>query len=77
MSGAISASGMRAKPVEQYITLGAGLNLSGNTVLKLAYQIINVQDAGNGFGLAPAFGGNSPGGGASTSVFTTQFAVHF
>ncbi len=74
MSGAISASGLRAKPVEQYITLGAGLNLSGNTVLKMAYQIINVQDAGNGFGLAP--GGNSPGS-ASTSVFTTQFAVHF
>ena len=77
MSGAISASGMRAKPVEQYITLGAGLNLSGSTVLRLAYQIINVQDAGNGFGLAPAFGGNSPGGTANTSVVTTQFAVHF
>jgi hypothetical protein len=76
MSGAVSASGLRAKPVEQYITLGAGLNISGNTVLRLAYQIINVQDAGGGFGLGSAGGGNTPGG-ASTSVFSTQFAVHF
>lgn len=63
----------RAKPVEQYITLHAGLNLSGNTVLRLAYQIINVQDVGGGF---------FPGTGAATftsnaNVLTTQFAIHF
>jgi hypothetical protein len=77
LSGAVSASGLRAKPVEQYITFGAGLNLTGNTVLRLAYQIVNVQDAGNGFGLAPGFGGNIPGGTVNGSVFTTQVAVHF
>jgi len=73
MSRAISASGLRAKPVEQYITVGAGLNLTGNTVLKLAYQIVNVQDAGNGFGIAQSI----PGGTVNGSVFTTQVAVHF
>jgi len=73
MSRAISASGLRAKPVEQYITVGAGLNLTGNTVLKLAYQIVNVQDAGGGFGIAPGI----PGGTVNGSVFTTQVAVHF
>ena len=77
ISGSVSASGLRAKPVEQYITLGAGLNLTGNTILRLAYQIVNVQDAGNGFGLAPGFGGNTPGGTLNGSVFTTQVAVHF
>jgi hypothetical protein len=78
MSGAVSASGIRAKPVEQYITLGAGLNLTGNTVLKLAYQIENMQDAGNGFGIATGIpGGSIPGGTVNGSVFTTQVAVHF
>jgi hypothetical protein len=77
LSGAVSASGLRAKPVEQYITFGAGLNLTGNTVLRLAYQIINVQDAGNGFGLATGLGGPLPGGTSNASVFTTQVAVHF
>jgi hypothetical protein len=76
MSGAMSASGLRAKPVEQYITFGAGLNLTGNTILRLAYQIINVQDASNSFA-APWFGGTSPGSASNTSVFTTQLAVHF
>jgi hypothetical protein len=73
LSGAVSASGVRARPIEQYITLGAGLNLNGNTVLRMAYQIINVQDPGNGFGA----GAGGSGGAASTSVFTTQLAVHF
>ena len=77
MSGAISATGLRAKPVEQYLTLGAGLNVSGSTVLRLAYQVINVQDAGNGFGLAPAYGGSYPGGASTSTVFSTQLAIHF
>ncbi len=74
LSGAISASGLRARPVEQYLTLGAGLNLSGNTVLRLAYQIINVQDANGGFGLSSA--ANTPGA-TSSSVISTEFAIHF
>jgi len=77
LSGAVTPGGNRAKPVEQYITFGAGLNLTGNTVLKLAYQIINIQDAGNGFGLASGIGGPFPGGTSNASVFTTQVAVHF
>jgi hypothetical protein len=65
-----SASGHNAHPVEQFITFGAGLNLTSNTVLKVAYQIINYQDVGGGFtGVA----GSSLNG----SVFTTQVAVHF
>jgi hypothetical protein len=77
MSGAISASGLRARPVEQYITFGAGLNLTGNAVLRLAYQIINIQDASNGFGLSSSGGTSSGGSSTSSSVFTTQFSVHF
>ncbi len=64
LSGTLSASGRRALPIEQYITLGAGLNLSRNAILKLAYQIANQQD------------GMSDDG-TNTSVFTTQFAIHF
>jgi len=71
VSPAVSVSGLRAKPVEQYITVGAGLNLTANTVLKMAYQIINFQDVGGGF---TAF---TPGGTSNASVFTTQVAVHF
>jgi hypothetical protein len=62
----------RTSPLEQFITIGAGLNLSGNTVLKLAYQIINVNDVGGGFGGVGAGGATS-----NASVFTTQVAVHF
>jgi hypothetical protein len=69
LSPASSASGANAKPVEQYITLGAGVNLTGNTILKLAYQIINFQDVGGGFGF--------PLGTSNATVFTTQVAVHF
>jgi hypothetical protein len=69
LSGGASFTGLRSKPVEQYITFHADLNLSGNTVLRSAYQIINVQDVGAGFG--------APTGTSNASVFTTQVAVHF
>lgn len=64
--------GGRSKPVEQYITINAGLNLASNTVLKLAYQIIS--DNGGNLG-----GGVSQSGlnYSNASVFTTQLAVHF
>lgn len=67
LNNAVSPSARR--PLEQYITLGAGLNISRNAILKMAYQIINQPDATG----ADA----SASHGASTSVFTTQFAIHF
>lgn len=79
LSGASTGSGLRAKPNEQYITIGAGLNLASNTVLKMAYQIIGVRDVGGGFGglQNPDTGIGIPGGVSNASVFTTQVAVHF
>ncbi|HLJ54994.1 MAG TPA: S-layer homology domain-containing protein [Chthonomonadaceae bacterium] len=73
LSGAVSASGGRAKPIEQFITVGAGVNLTGNTVLKFNYQIVNLQDNGGGFGI----GNVVPGGNYNGNVFTSQVAVHF
>jgi len=69
-----SASGASSKPVEQYLTLGTGVNLASNTVLKMAYQIISLRDNGGGFG---GVLGGSPGDTSNASVFTTQIAVHF
>ncbi len=64
-------AGRRGKPVEQYITLGLGANLTSNTTFKVAYQLINQQEVGstylNGNGTATS----------NASVFTTQLAVHF
>ncbi len=72
LSGAVTPSGLRAKPIEQYITIGAGLNLTSNTILKLAYQIINVNDNGSAFS-----GGGVSNPTSNANVFTTQVAVHF
>ncbi len=81
LSGGTSATGVNTKPVEQYITLGAGVNLASNTKLKFGYQIINFQNVGNGFGAGtgyPAgFGVGGGGNSSNASVFTTQVAVHF
>ena len=79
LSPSVSASGARAKPVEQYLTFGAGLNLASNTVLKFAYQIINGQDNGGGFGDVTGFAGagGNVGHDVNATVFTTQLAVHF
>jgi hypothetical protein len=67
-----SLSGVRSRPTEQYITLGAGLTLTPNTVLKLAYQIGSSDDQGGGF--APTVGTN---GHSNFSTITTSLGVHF
>lgn len=75
LSSAVSANpGRRGKPVEQFITFGAGVNLTSNSVLKFGYQIVSLQDVGGGFGIAAA---GIPGGNLNGSVFTSQVAVHF
>ncbi len=70
LTDAYSLNGGRTSPIGQYITLGAGLNLTRNAVLKLAYQINSSQDLTYGSLLGPSRTSN-------TSVFTTQLAVHF
>ncbi len=62
LNGAISSSG-RA-PIEQYLTLGAGLSLSRNAVLRMVYRI-SAQPVSNVV--------SSP----APSVFTTQLSIHF
>jgi hypothetical protein len=74
LSGAVTPTGARSKPVEQYITFGVDLTPVGNTVFKLGYQMINQQDVGGGFGSVV------PGmiqGTSNAGVFTSQVAVHF
>jgi hypothetical protein len=68
-----------AAPIEQYITVGAGLNLASNTVLKLAYQMISWNNLSGGFGPGAGYGAGVGGGGTASnaSVFTTQLAVRF
>ena len=68
-----SLSGVRSRPTEQYITVGAGLNLTGNTILKLAYQMGAADNQGAGFG--PNVGPNN--GHSNFSTFTTSLGVHF
>ncbi len=71
ISGAATLNGNRSKPIEQYITLNAGLNIAGNTVLKFAYQLLNANNHDGGLEQT------SPGGTSNASVFTTQVSVHF
>jgi hypothetical protein len=73
-SNAVSLTAGRANLVEQYITLGAGLNLASNTVLKLGYQMINQQNVDGSFGGIVGSGGQLT---QNAGVFTTQLAVHF
>jgi hypothetical protein len=68
LSSTSSATGAENFPLEQYITIGAGVNLAGNTTLKFAYQIITASD------YAGFTGGTTN---SNASVFTTQVAVHF
>jgi hypothetical protein len=74
LTGATSASGVSAKPQEQYFTINAGLNLATNTALKLGYQIITFDNFSGGFSNT---GFGSPNGGGTATVFTTQLAVKF
>ena len=74
LSSAVTVSGLTGRPVEQYLTFNAGLNLASNTVLKVAYQILNQQNVGGAFSsVTPGQFNND----ANASVFTTQLAVHF
>ena len=67
----------RIKPIEQYITLHAGLNLTSNTVLKVGYQILSYSSLSStrlgGF----AGAGTNANDNLNSAVFTTQLAVHF
>ena len=74
LSSAVTVSGRTGRPVEQYLTFNAGLNLASNTVLKFAYQILNQQNVGGAFNTVQA---GTTGNDANASVFTTQLAVHF
>ncbi len=66
LAGSVSATEVRSHPVEQYLTLGANLNLAGNTSLGIAYQIIsNSGDAG--FGTS----------GSNANMLTSQVHVTF
>ena len=59
----------RAKPIEQFITLNAGLNLAANTTLKVGYQIISYSSLNSNL--------LTTGSNLNAAVFTTQLAVHF
>jgi len=72
LSPGTSLSGVRSRPTEQYITLGAGLALTPNTLFKLGYQIGSSDNQGGGF--APTTGTN---GHSNFSVITTSLGVHF
>jgi hypothetical protein len=69
LSAAIA--GTRANAWQQFITLGAGVNITGNTVLKFGYQVLANQDK---LGIT-GFTGPNPTNNANT--FTTSVAVHF
>jgi hypothetical protein len=72
LSPGTSLSGVRSRPTEQYITLGAGLALTPNTIFKLGYQIGSSDNQGGGF--APTTGNN---GHSNFSTITTSLGVHF
>ncbi len=66
----------RNKPIEQYITLNAGLNLAANTVLKVGYQILSYSSL-SAAAQNSLSGGTGSGSNLNSAVFTTQLAVHF
>jgi hypothetical protein len=72
LSSATTGLVNRVKPVEQYITVGAGWNLTSSAALKLAYQMLNLSSNGAA-GFTPAGVGTH----SNASVFTTQLAVKF
>ena len=64
-------AGVTTSAQQQYITLGAGLNITGNTVLKFGYQILSGHD---NLGLTGFTGTQKT---SNANVFTTQVSVHF
>jgi hypothetical protein len=78
LSQATTGLGFRAKPTEQYVTIGTGINLTSSAALKLAYQMINLYNAQGAFGPLTGVGyGVGTGNISNASVFTTQLAVRF
>jgi hypothetical protein len=67
VAGGAGAGGPRTTGNEQYITLGAGVNITGNTVLKFGYQILAYQSDTLG----------TPTGTNNANTFTTSVTVHF
>jgi len=67
ISGALTGSGDRAYFNQQFITLGAGVNLAGNTVLRFGYQILSNQARLDAMTLSEA----------NANTFTTSVTVHF
>jgi hypothetical protein len=66
------STGARTSANQQFITLGAGFNLAGNTELKFGYQILsNLNNSG--------LYGNTPVGQSfdNANIFTTSVTVHF
>jgi len=67
-------------PIEQYLTLGAGLQLNNSAKFKVGYQMINWQNVGGAFGgSASGINGLGAGGGNSSNatVLTTSINVKF
>jgi hypothetical protein len=78
LSSATTGFANRTKPIEQYITIGADWNLTSSAALKLAYQMINLNNNGGAFGPLTAVGyGAGVGNNSNATVFTTQLAVKF
>jgi len=80
LSGKTTGLAGRTKPTEQYLTLGAGLQLNNSAKLKFGYQMLFWENVGGGFtGSASGVNGLGAGGGNSSnaSVFTTSIAVKF
>jgi hypothetical protein len=67
VSGALTGSGDRAYYYQQFLTLGAGVNLTGNTVLRFGYQILADQARLDATTLSEA----------NANTFTTSVTVHF
>jgi len=80
LSGATTGLANRTQPIEQYLTVGAGLALNNSAKLKLGYQILGWQNVGGGFtGSASGLPGVAAGGGTTSNatVFTLQTSVKF
>jgi hypothetical protein len=63
-------------PLEQYVTLGVHANLSPNAVLKLAYEMQNI-NLGTGSSAFSALDAGNNGWTSNANVLTTQLSVHF
>ncbi len=67
--GTSGKAGVRTSPVEQYITLGAGVKLNNSATWKLGWQLLNTQNVGGGFGAAVP--------GTNATVVTSSVSIKF